>query len=82
MNLKKSILLYITVFIAISLPLYIIGLKDDAFIEVYLNNGNNIIEIIINSFKYYFLWILPYWGFPIAITAIIICFILITCRRK
>lgn len=46
---------------------YLMGLFDDAF-----KKSGDFFQDLIGSFRYYFLWVLPYWWFPILIGAFII----------
>ncbi|WP_299535380.1 hypothetical protein [Ulvibacterium sp.] len=68
--MKKRIKYFLIGFLVMLLFTYILGLFDDAFRQVY--QFDNWYDGIIASFKYYFLWVLPYWWFIILIGTTVI----------
>ncbi|KPH12935.1 hypothetical protein AMQ68_14320 [Chryseobacterium sp. ERMR1:04] len=51
--------IFITSIIVLSITAYVFGLTDSAFQDVY--HSENGIYYLINSVKYFVLWVLPYW---------------------
>ena len=68
--MKKMIKYLILGFGIMLLFTYAIGLFDDAFKKVY--QVDTLYEGVVASFKYYFLWVLPYWWLAILIGALIL----------
>lgn len=59
-NMKSNIFrIFITSIIVLSISAYVFGLTDSAFQDVY--PSENGIYYLINSVKYFVLWVLPYW---------------------
>lgn len=59
---------------------YISGLYDDAFKQTY--HTGVWYNDILGSFKYYFLWVLPYWWFIIIIGSVVLALIFYGLRAR
>lgn len=72
--MKKNILkVFIINIMILSLIAYIMGLTDSAFGQVY--PSENGISYLINSMKYFVLWVLPYWWLIIIVGALLLTFL-------
>ncbi|PTT19940.1 hypothetical protein DBR28_21070 [Chryseobacterium sp. HMWF028] len=79
--MKKRILkVFIINIMILSLTAYIMGLTDSAFRQVY--PSENGISYLINSMKYFVLWVLPYWWLIITGGALLLTFLYVIVRRK
>lgn len=68
--MKKLMIYLLLGFLAMFLFTYIMGLTDDAFMKTYYKGVWY--KDIVGSFKYYVLWVLPYWWFIIIIGTIVL----------
>jgi len=72
--MRKNILKWFIINIVIlSSIVYILGLTDSAFRQVY--PSENIISYLINSIKYFVLWVLPFWWLIIIGGAVLLTFL-------
>ncbi|UTX49094.1 hypothetical protein [Chryseobacterium sp. MA9] len=79
--MKKNILkMFIINTVILSLIAYILGLTDSAFRQVY--PSENGIFYLMNSMKYFVLWVLPYWWLIITGGALLLTFLYVIVRRK
>jgi len=79
--MKKNILkMFIINIVILSLIAYTIGLTDSAFRQVY--PSENGIFYLMNSMKYFVLWVLPYWWLIITGGALLLTFLYVIVRRK
>jgi hypothetical protein len=68
--MRKMIVYLLLGFLVMFLFTYIGGLYDDAFTKTYYTG--TWYKDIIGSFKYYVLWVLPYWWLMIIIGSIVL----------
>lgn len=79
-SMKKNILkTFVVNILILSLIVYILGLTDSAFQQVY--PSDNVVSYPINSLKYFILWVLPYWWLMIIIGAVLLTFIYSILRK-
>ena len=72
--MKKFMIYLLLGFTVMILLTYINGLSDDAFKKTFYTGVWY--KDILGSFKYYVLWILPYWWLIILIGTIVLAFLL------
>ena len=65
--------------IILSIPVYLLGLTDSAFQQVY--PSDTIFSYLINSVRYFVFWVLPYWGIFIMIASILLTFVYFVIRK-
>jgi len=79
-SMKKNILkTFVVNILILSLIVYILGLTDSAFQQVY--PSDNVVSYLINSLKYFILWVLPYWWLMIIIGAVLLTFLYSILRK-
>ncbi|WP_126650358.1 hypothetical protein [Chryseobacterium aureum] len=79
--MKKNIVsVFVINVMILSLTAYILGLTDSAFTQVY--PSENHFSYLLNSIKYFVLWVLPYWWLIIIGGALLLTFLYYIIRKK
>ncbi|WP_045495885.1 hypothetical protein [Chryseobacterium sp. StRB126] len=76
---KNIIKPFIFNIILLSVLVYVLGLTDSAFQQVY--PSHTILSYGINSLKYFLFWVLPYWWFIIIVGAVVLTFLYVVFRK-
>ena len=68
--MKRYLICVLIRFMVLILVTYLLGLGDDVYIEKY--HEGIWYKDILNSIKYYILWVLPYWWLIILVGSLIL----------